>query len=493
MSSAVSRFGRPRRADGLAVRARLGRHGVFLAVLLAGVALRIAAQLSYRPVLLFNDSARYLRLSESLDPGSWAPLGYAVLIKAVLHVVPALSALAVCNHLLGIAVGVVLYATLSRRGVPAWLAALASAGVLLDAYQLFLEQMVMSEALFETFTVLALVALSRRTSPRRRDAALAGLCFAGAGLTRYAGVPLILTGLLFVSLAGGRFAQRAALVAVLAGTWALAVGAYGLYNHARTGSFAISSRSGPRRLYARVAPFADCHGLALPSYERPLCPRPGLVAPRDGSLIEGYTFDLSSPAWHVTVPPGQTAGEVLSDFSKRVILHQPWAFARAVGGDFLRPFVHWTRSRGPGELPVERWRFTGFYPRYGRPERVVRRWGGGPIAVDRRVALALRRYQLTIGYAPGLVLAAAALLGLAGALGLSRRARRSELRAVCLLWTSTGLLVFGAAVVYEFSWRYFVPVICVLPAAGACGATALFGGGGEAANGPADAARATAG
>jgi hypothetical protein len=292
------------------------------------------------------------------------------------------------------------------------------------------------------------------------------------------GVPLILPGLLFVSLTGGRFAQRLVLVAVLAGTWGLALGAYGIYNHARTGGFAVASHTGPRRIYARVATFADCRGLALPGYERSLCPRPGVVAPRDGSLIEGYTFNGNSPAWHLKVPPGQTSGGVLDDFSSRVIRHQPWDFTRAIAGDFLRPFIHWTRSRRPGELPIERWRFTAFYPRYGRPERLVRRWGGGPITVHRRLALALRRYQLTVGYAPGLLLAAAALLGIAGALGASRRARGSGLRAVCLLWTSTGLLMFAAAVAYEFSWRYFVPVVAVLPAAGAFGATALFGGAG---------------
>jgi hypothetical protein len=195
------------------------------------------------------------------------------------------------------------------------------------------------------------------------------------------------------------------------------------------------------------------------------------VSRRDGSLIEGFTFNRNSPAWHVAVPRGKTAATVLDDFNLRVIRHQPWRFIRAVAGDFLRPFIHWTRSRASGELPIERWRFSADYPRYVTVTPVVHRWGGDRVRVDRSAALLLRRYQLTVGYAPGPLLGAAALLGLAGAL---RGRRRTGLRATCLLWTSTGLLLFLAAVVYEFSWRYFVPVIVALPPAGAFGLSALF-------------------
>ena len=87
----------------------------------------------------------------------------------------------------------------------------------------------------------------------------------------------------------------------------------------------------------------------------------------------------------------------------------------------------------------------------------------------------MRDYQVHIGYTPGVLLGAAGLLGLAGALDWSRRRGRSGLRAVCLLWTSTGLLTFLVAVVYQFSWRYFFPVVVTLPVAGAFGLTALFG------------------
>ena len=465
----------PRRGTWHRALTWLRAHALFLAFLLAGVALRAVTQASYRPALVFYDSRRYLDSIGPMDPGGYAPLGYPLLAKVVLHFVRDLAALATVNHLMALGLGVLLYVVMLRRDVPRWLAALACAPVLLDAYQLFLEQMVMSEILFETFIVLAAAALTWHRRPGYLAAVVAGLCFAAAGLTRYIGVPLVLAGVVFLLLAGGTLWRRLALAAVLAGCCALALGAYASYNKHLNGEFAVSSHTGSRSLYARVATFADCEGLALPAYERPLCPRPGVVAPVDGSLVEGYTFDPRSPAKHVVPPAGQTRAEVLDDFSKRVIRHQPWAFIGAVGADFVRPFIHWSRSRERGELPIERWRFNGYYPRYLYASRLIRRWGGARPAVDRELALAMRDYQVHIGYTPGVLLGAAGLLGLAGALDWSRRRGRSGLRAVCLLWTSTGLLTFLVAVVYQFSWRYFFPVVVTLPVAGAFGLTALFG------------------
>jgi hypothetical protein len=463
------------RSLGRGTRSWLARHAVFLTVLLAGVALRAVTQETYRPALLFFDSRRYLGNIVPINPGGYAPLGYTVLAKVVLLVVHDLAALAAVNHVMALVSGVLVYAVMARRGVARWLAALATVPLMLDAYQLVLEQMVMSDVLFELCVTAALVALTWHAIPRHRDAAIAGLCFAGAALTRYVGGPLVITGLLFALLTAGPLRRRLGLAAVLVCSCGLALGAYAAYNDARNGTFGISSHTAARSIYARVATFADCRRLALPAYERQLCPRRGSVRPRTGSLIEGYTFNHNSPLHHVVAPAGHTKEQLLDDFSKRVILHQPWAFVRAVAADFVRPFLAWTRSRRHGEIPIERWRFTGHYPRYGSAGSLVHRWGGGAPRADRTLARVMRGYQLSVGYTPGIVLAVSSLLALAAALGVTRRTRESGLRAVCLLWASTGLLLFLVAVLYEFSWRYFVPVIVALPPAGAFALTAFRG------------------
>ena len=53
------------------------------------------------------------------------------------------------QRLLGLAMAVALYAVLVRRGAARWLAALAVAPVLLDAYQLQMEQMIMPDVWFD--------------------------------------------------------------------------------------------------------------------------------------------------------------------------------------------------------------------------------------------------------------------------------------------------------------------------------------------------------
>src|SRR5439155_891129 len=63
------------------------------------------------------------------------------------------------QHVFGLAMGVALYALLLRRGAPRWVATLAAAPVLLDAYQLQLEQTIMPDVLFETMITAGLVVL----------------------------------------------------------------------------------------------------------------------------------------------------------------------------------------------------------------------------------------------------------------------------------------------------------------------------------------------
>ena len=108
-------------------------------------------------------------------------------------------------------------------------------------------------------------------------------------------------------------------------------------------------------------------------------------------------------------------------------------------------------------------------------------------SVNRPLARFLQSYQ-RVGYTPGPLLFAALVVGLLGAVGIGR-ARRSGLRSACFLFSVTRVLMLIASVaVSQFSWRYQLPQLILLPPAAALGVTALLGGARAAppASGPGD-------
>ena len=128
-------------------------HWPFVLVLSAGLVLRVLTEVAYRPALLYIDSAKYL-----VGSGGTAPEGYQVLLR-LLDPVGGLALVAAVQHVFGLAMAIAVYALLTRRRVPRWAATLAAAPVLLDAYQLQLEQTVMPDVLFETMITAGLVLL----------------------------------------------------------------------------------------------------------------------------------------------------------------------------------------------------------------------------------------------------------------------------------------------------------------------------------------------
>ena len=169
----------------------------------------------------------------------------------------------------------------------------------------------------------------------------------------------------------------------------------------------------------------------------------------------------------------QRLNKVLRDFARHVFRQQPLDLAHAVGTDFLKGF-RWRHTDAQNDVPVERWQFQTrwVYNEYG-PVAVTREFGGGPPTIVKPLASFLRSYQLTVGYTPGPLLAVAFIGGILGGCGL-HRARRSRLRAVCWLPTLSGLGVLLAADLFEFSWRYQLPMLVFAPIAGAIGFTAIF-------------------
>jgi hypothetical protein len=156
-----------------------------------------------------------------------------------------------------------------------------------------------------------------------------------------------------------------------------------------------------------------------------------------------------------------------------------------VAGDIARDSVKifaLTRNTEQGDTPISRWQFQfgyAYYPPgltrhgYNSASKVfARAGGGGPARVHWKADIALRYYQLHGGYTPGPAFLFGLLAGIAGIFTFRRR-RDPGPALACLLITGCAVAVLLGADLYEFSWRYQLPALVTLPAAGALGVTAL--------------------
>ena len=106
---------RPARLAGPDVRTILRRHWLAAALLAAGLVLRLLTQFAYRPALFYIDTTRYLYNAEGMDP-----VGYKGPLRAIL-LAANFNTVAAVQHLLGLAMAVVIYLLLRRRGASRWL------------------------------------------------------------------------------------------------------------------------------------------------------------------------------------------------------------------------------------------------------------------------------------------------------------------------------------------------------------------------------------
>ena len=471
-----------------AAAAGLRRNWLAAALLTAGLVLRILVQLAYRPALFYIDSSRYLYNAGGMDP-----VGYKGPLRAILFLAN-FDAVAAVQHLLGLAMAVLVYLVLLRRGVPRWLAALAIAPVLLDAYQLQIEQMVMPDVWFEAMIVAGLAILlwprgraasaanpaPARTEPQAgwRRVLVAGLVLGGAATVAQVAEALLVPAVIYLLVAGPRWRQAVSRSAVLCAAFAAPILAYSTVSYLVTGSF-FPSHTGFTSFYGRVAAAADCSTLRLPAAERVICPTTGQQAQGPDWL----EFARTSPIrpFYRNLPRDQV-DSLISSFNTQVLKQQPQRVLGAYLHDLVRPFAL-TRDGTLGVTPISRWQFQLRFP-YNSPHEsmafvhtAISRFGGGNPAVWHPVAVFLRAYQLHGGYTPGPLLGLCVLAGLAGSLALLRRRTdpaTRQLSLACLLFFLSGAAVLLASNLYEFSWRYQLPALVTLVPAGALGISVII-------------------
>jgi 4-amino-4-deoxy-L-arabinose transferase-like glycosyltransferase len=450
---------------------RLREHWMIVVLLLLGAVLRGVTEAAYWPALIFPDSVRYLEYAHNFAHGHWTvddqrQSGYSILI------LPAVASHAIwliplVQHLAGLASAVLIYAVLIRYKARRWLAALATIPVLFDPLQLILEQYVLTDV-WTVFLVLAALALLVWRRGWRACAGV-GLLLGIAVAFRDEELIMIIPAVIYLIVAKRSLKQLTALVVC----FLIPVTAYLGWFDATRGHWNFTTFSGAF-LYGRVADFADCTGLTLPAYEKPLCP----TQPPAQRVADYYTWNPASPQWTFAVPPGKSRDSVAENFSIRILRHQPLAYAEAVTKDFLYGFSP-VRDAGPEHYSPSYLKFHQQIPPDPQAAASLKAIGIGWPASNQALAGFLAGYWF---YIPGPLLAAGLLIGLAGAfVKRDKQALLFSLSAIAVL--------IPAAAFATFDWRYQLPHLTLIPVAAVLGITALTATAGTAESGrPATAA-----
>ena len=475
----------------------LGRHSLLVVLLAAGLALRIAAQTAYQPALIYVDTLKYLY---GASPGA-DPLGYTLVLRAIL-VLGNLSLVALAQHLLGLAMAVALYAVLLRRGTNRWLAAVAVAPVLLDAYQVQIEQTIMPDVWFEAMIVAGLGVLLWRPAVTVRLAALAGVILGLSATVHQVGEVLIVPAVFYLAVVAGSVRRAVTTAVALIVAFVLPIVLYCGVSYLDNGHFRLARG---QTTVGRVVGAADCATLTLPPAVRPLCPTPAEQA-KGPDWLEHSKYSPLAPR---SIPAGENGGRLTSELTSAIKSQQPLRILGGIVRDSVRLFAV-TRTPNPWVTPLSRWQFQTTYPTYPHwvtlgPGNVIvvgiqrvafgkfhfsklKPAYGGKAQVNRPVASFLRSYQLNGGFTPGPFLLLCTVLGVLGTLLAvvlqvrqarsgardPRAARARQLALACLLFTATAVVLLLSQDLVEFSWRYQLPAVITLPPAGILGVSALL-------------------
>ena len=452
---------RLQRARALAVRTWSG-HRLFILVLIPAVLLRADAELGYRWQAWFNDSFEYLAntIHFNLDPTRVS--GYSVLLK-ILEPFHSYALITILQHLMGLAVGVMVYALARHRfGAPAWLATLAAVPVLYDGFEIQLEHLILSDAPFLFVLMLATTLLlwdpQGPDSLSTRRSAVIGLLLGLGIVLRSLGEPLLAVFVVYMIIR--RFNWRKIAATLVVGLVPAFIYA-GVFD-TEHGQFAMSDATGVF-LYSRVMTFADCTKMNVPADLTPLC----TVFPPDQRPIAQDQIWRSTRETPLDAFPAPKftpqINQLAEDFAIRAIEAQPLDYSRAVFDDTWRVFA-WNRHVFPNAQTYDEYQFLAQAPpipswdkaNLGQYRSYAAAYvqGNPNTQVVNPFAVIIRDYQKYV-WLPGTVYGLILLAGLAGIAAAWRRLGGEAL----LPWAiSLGLIVVPAATA-EFDYRYVLPAV----------------------------------
>ncbi len=452
-------------------------------LVLIGIVLRLIASAAVWPTVpSLADSwpyAYYAGTETLADPQH--PAGYSVFLAIAGIFTHSVGAFVVLQHLIGIASALILFAAVRRLCGSPWPGVVGAAVILLGADQLFLEDTIMSEVLFTLLMVGSVYAVARALEDPLRWwpwPALAGVLVSLAAITRTAGLFLIPVFVLVLVLARPRpWLPRWKPVAVCLGAACAVLLAYATANSIDHSRFGVTPSPG-WRLYARVAPFADCSKFTPPQGTESLCESKP-AADRYGS--GWYLFDPKSPASRLYGQLGETRGAgdgKLAAFARQAILHQPGDYADTVvseGWAYLFPdsYGAWKPGRGTGLDGQVSWHYGDVAtPAVLRSTQQGMEEFFSPFTVHADTVLvdALYDYQRVFRLGAALLLISTLLiLG-----GLFVGPRRSRI-AVAVLGVSGLATIFLPLLSSEYIGRYTVPPAGMIAAGATVSLLALAG------------------
>jgi hypothetical protein len=449
----------------------LREHWLFALVFAAAVLVRLGIVLTFWPALYYiGDSFAYTETAfehtfVGFDPVH--PSGYPLLIEILSLPGRSLVTIVVAQHVAGLATGVLVYLLLLRLGLHHAVAAVAAGVVLLNSWQVVLEQHVLAEAFF----TLALMGSVYLVLTRRSAGATAasGFLLGFSALLRVIGLAAAPVWLVWVA-----WKQRLSRALAL-GTAALVLPVV-IYASVHAGAgrgFSLTEWDG-WLLYGRVAGFTDCTGARIPPGSERLCQskdeRERLR--RFGWTPSNYVFSPGSPAVRVYgYTPGSNAA--LRRFAVDIIRAHPVTYLRTVGSDAswaFRPnagflgmdpgiFLHEQHEsmRIVSENPNVRRFFGGYQLRsYGPRDAVV--WYNREIRAPRPFL--------------GALLFAALLTLVLASVGRGRWELPHQAESTFLAAMSLALWI-GAVAVAQLNLRFLVPTLPMLVCAGALAASDL--------------------
>src|ERR1700685_976454 len=215
-------------------------HRLFTIAACVSVIPRIIAALGFKPALFIQDSFDYMSEGWRLTPlAQLRPGGYPLLLK-VLKPFHSLLLVTSLQHLMGIALVVIISAVRRSRGLPAWGATLAAAPTLFDSRQIWLESSILPDTLFTLVLMIAVAILVVARKPTIWQAVIIGLLVAWAAVIRGNGAPVIVIILAFLLLQRVGWKVFTACLAA----FAVPLLGYALIFFAEYGQFNITNSSG---------------------------------------------------------------------------------------------------------------------------------------------------------------------------------------------------------------------------------------------------------
>jgi hypothetical protein len=453
------------------VKALLWQHRVFLAVLGAGALVRVIALLAYHPALWFSDSLGYAAIGLRPYPTVIRPAGYALFLLWPFHWLHSFLAIVVIQHILGLASAAIMYALLLRRGIRPWLAAAASAPVLLSAYQIQIEHFILSDCLFAFLLIAAVAVLLWNRNAGWPACAGGGLLLAAAAITRSEGLALVaVPALWLLTRPGVPWRVRMAKAALVCVAFALPMLGYANWFRTYHGHLQITYSSGAF-LASRAESFATCQTDNIPRADRWLCAKPGH---RPDWYIWTHGTPLASAKGGAFTSVNNARGTA---FALRVFKAQPGDYLTSTWLGVLQNFKSGGSAYGdsqaafafPARAPMSLAQLAAANP--GNPTAPIYHYDAHPSTrLSQPWVVILGIYQHVVVAAPAIV----GMIVLAGLGGIALAWKRWGAPGLLPWLLGAAMLVFPAAT-SGFSSRYELVAVAPLCLAAALGVMEIRG------------------